>query len=105
MAAPSGRFCTPTPSASDTAPSIIAGSPDATASAKHSPTAMPSGMLCSVTAAVSKAVLRLTALRGRGMRLSPRRRSMSTSSTSRNTVPSAMPPVTGKNAGSAPPDA
>ena len=57
MAAPSGKFCRPMPSARAKAPVYRAGSsPCWAARAKEKPTAMPSGMLCSVTARTSRVV-------------------------------------------------
>ncbi len=53
MAAPSGRFCSPMPRLSAATPAIASGLPPA-ASAAASPTTMPSGRLCRVTASTTR---------------------------------------------------
>ena len=58
MAAPSGKFWMPMPAASASAVASAAGSPVWAARAKLRPTAIPSGMLCRVTALTSRVVRR-----------------------------------------------
>ena len=58
MAAPSGKFWMPIPAARARAEAIMAGSSPRAARAQATPTAMPSGMLCRVTASTSMAVRR-----------------------------------------------
>ena len=52
-AAPSGKFCSPMPTARAMAPASAPASVLCAAAANASPTAMPSGMLCNVTASTS----------------------------------------------------
>ncbi len=52
-ATPSGKFCSPMPSASATAAGRLAASNPAAAAPKATPTASPSGMLCRVMARTS----------------------------------------------------
>ena len=62
IAAPSGKFCRPMPSASARAEAAVTAPPgtlSAEAARAHArPTAMPSGILCSVTASTSRVVRR-----------------------------------------------
>ena len=58
IAAPSGKFCMPIPMAKAAAEERAANSPPGcAASAKARPTAMPSGILCRVTANIRRVLL------------------------------------------------
>ena len=100
MAAPSGKFCSPMPKHSAIAPaSVTLDEPPPAASAQARPTAMPSGMLCSVTASTSS-VVRLKLVCTPSASLEPGCRwGIKASSTIRNNAPSAKPPAAGSHPG------
>ena len=56
IAAPSGKFCKPMPRAKEMAAAYVTDAPVCKDMANASPTAMPSGILCNVTANTSKVV-------------------------------------------------
>ena len=98
MAAPSGKFCSPMPMASATAPGRAAAPPSRAATAKARPTAMPSGMLCSVTASTTMVVRFRWAGGPSGSSLPMCRWGSRRSSSIRNTPPSTKPPPAASSA-------
>ena len=98
MAAPSGKFWMPIPRARATAAVSWAGVSPWEASAKEMPTAIPSGMLWSVTARTSMVVLRSWLLGPSGWPLLRWRWGMIWSRASRNKTPIQKPVTAGRNA-------
>ena len=106
IAAPSGKFCRPMPSASARAEAVVTAPPgtlSAEAARAHArPTAMPSGILCSVTAS-TKSVVRFSGVCGPSGSFEPGCRcGITASSARRNTAPSRKPPAAGTQPGSPP---
>ena len=98
MIAPSGKFWIAIPSESANAPAAESDAPPMRSPAYITPTAMPSGMLCSVTASTIIAE-RPSEQRGpSGSSQSTCRCGMILSSSSRNAMPSRKPPAAGANA-------
>ena len=95
MAAPSGKFCTPTPRARATAAVNRAGSSAWAARAKETPTAMPSGILCRVTASTSIRVRRREVWPSRQWKDSGAKWGSRASMASKNAMPRADPPAAG----------
>lgn len=89
--APSGTFCTPMPSASAAAAVRPSDPPE---SAKASPTAIPSGILCRVMAVMSMELFSAEPPR--------RSRSISASSAQRKAAPAAVPAAAGSQHGRTP---
>ena len=95
-AAPSGKFCNAMPTASAIAAGSAPAPPASAAPANASPTAMPSGMLCSVTANTSMVVLRQCDGRPSGVSLPMCRCGRMRSNTNKKSAPIAKPPATGQ---------
>ena len=99
MAAPSGKFCRPIPIANATAAANVVEAPADVDKAKDRPTAMPSGMLCSVTANTSIVVLFRELFGPSGSSLPGCRCGSALSSASRNRPPNTKPPPAGSHSG------
>gem|GEM_PF-2395455 len=94
IAAPSGKFCMPMPAASAIAEAYAAGFPACcAASANDSPTAIPSGILCNVTAITSKEVRFIDEDMPSVFFMPGCRCGISRSSTYKNTMPRINPPA------------
>lgn len=97
--APSGKFCRAIPIANAHAADIGIVEPSAKADAKITPTAMPSGMLCKVTA-IDNIVLRCHCLLGEspsGVSAPMCKCGISVSSNNRNNIPATNPTAAGSH--------
>ena len=99
MAAPSGKFWMPMPRARAQAAERAPGSPCWAARAKASPTAMPSGMLCRVTASTSRVVRRQPEGSPSGSCSFRCRWGSSRSRASMKAIPTTKPPAAGCHPG------
>ena len=95
MAAPSGKFCSPMPMARAIAPASTSWPTSLPATENARPTAMPSGILCSVTAKTIMVVRRSFEGRPSGSVLPMCKWGKSWSSSIKNAPPKINPPPTG----------
>ena len=98
MIAPSGKFWMAMPTARARAPAMVMPASPINAPAKVTPTDMPSGMLCSVTARTSMVVFFNEVSTPSGSVLSRCRCGIKLSSARRNAMPPKKPPAAGTHA-------
>ena len=98
MIAPSGKFCIAMPSASVNAPAIVICVSPKSAPAKVTPTAIPSGILCNVTANTIIVVFLTLVFMPSGLSVSRCKCGITLSKSSKNAIPKINPTAAGIHA-------